>query len=106
MFDEGAMMTIRWTTDFPSVNLCIIANQSYNSPRMLASGYVPQTLDWEAECYINCSIPFMLRAVDAEGTPEKLAGGGFTSRQFWIKPPVVSSSTSASTPNSAASSTS
>lgn len=48
MFDEGADMTIRWTTEFLAVNLYVVYNASANPPsvgkqRQLSSEYPEQT---------------------------------------------------------------
>ncbi|KEQ91089.1 hypothetical protein AUEXF2481DRAFT_33408 [Aureobasidium subglaciale EXF-2481] len=85
-FTEGSTMNISWTTDFPNVNLWLIIDKAWAAPVSLVSSYSTSWYIWDVKCGQNCSVPFLLRAVNAAGSDDDQQHGGFYSYQFWVKP--------------------
>ena len=119
VFDEGSSMTVTWGTDFDSINLYVVYNQTVgegiqfqtqlaseyrlnpaqNVPAytfVFTAGYRERSYEWEVECDPDCRAPFSFHAVNARGTEEEQLIYGFWTRPFWIKP-AESSTVSAST---------
>ncbi|KAM0717482.1 hypothetical protein Q7P37_007334 [Cladosporium fusiforme] len=93
-FSLGSTMNVSWSTQYPSINLYLIFNAEYDSPRTLLFGSTRASYEWEVDDNGNNTRPFSFRIVNAEGTNDDLIGGGFYTGQFWVRRESVDTTTS------------
>lgn len=121
-------MTIEWATKYGSISLYNTFNSTLGGRvssqtqltsrstrplcRAVRSPLVPRraivancagtSYEWTVDCAGDCSAPFTLHAVNAQGGSSELANRGFWSRDYWIRPAsgdaISSSSSPASSP--------
>ncbi|KAI4762619.1 hypothetical protein E4T52_10744 [Aureobasidium sp. EXF-3400] len=89
IFDKGIDINITWATSYDSVNLYLINGVNYGASKGLTLGTTDTFFVWTVDDYGNNSLPFSFRAVNAEGTVDEQAGGGFYTGQFWIRDDTV-----------------
>ncbi|KAH0343425.1 hypothetical protein KCU81_g5210, partial [Aureobasidium melanogenum] len=85
ILDQGTVLNITWTTRYESVNLYLIVGTDYAHSQPLTVGTTNTFFTWTVDDSGNNSLPFSFRAVNALGTIQQQAGGGFYTGQFWIR---------------------
>ncbi|KAG9961366.1 hypothetical protein KCU61_g5682, partial [Aureobasidium melanogenum] len=85
ILDQGTLLNVTWTTTYENVNLYLIFGGDYNQPKALTIGTTDTFFPWTVDDAGNNSLPFTFRAVNATGTSQQQASGGFITGQFWIR---------------------
>ncbi|GMF75326.1 unnamed protein product [Aspergillus oryzae] len=96
-FTQGSIMNISWETKYKTTNLYLVHGANYDDPVALTSTWHEWRVGYPTR---DDTKPFVLRLVNAQGTPEDMAVGGIWSARFWIgwNQDTSSSSTLAPTP--------
>ncbi|KAH0032184.1 hypothetical protein KCU78_g2645, partial [Aureobasidium melanogenum] len=104
IIDQGTELNITWTTTYKSVNLYLIFGVDYTRPVALTLGTTDTFFTWTVNDSGNNTLPFSFRAVNALGTIQQQAGGGFYTGQFWIRDDSADNpvATTGTTPQSSA----
>ncbi|BAE61152.1 hypothetical protein COH20_002788 [Aspergillus flavus] len=100
-FTQGSIMNISWETKYKTTNLYLVHGANYDDPVALTLNTAATWHEWRVGYPTRDDTkPFVLRLVNAQGTPEDMAVGGIWSARFWIgwNQDTSSSSTLAPTP--------
>ncbi|THW78531.1 hypothetical protein D6D17_10103 [Aureobasidium pullulans] len=95
LLDVGAVINVTWTTTYEVVDLFLIFGTDYTDSFIATLHTTEEFYVWTVDDHGNNSLPFTFHAVNATGTEEQRALGGFWSGQFWLRDtPATTSSTS------------
>ncbi|THV97882.1 hypothetical protein D6D25_09036 [Aureobasidium pullulans] len=96
MLDVGAVINVTWTTTYQVVNLFLIFGTDYTDSFIATLHTTEEFYVWTVDDHGNNSLPFTFHAVNATGTEEQRALGGFWSGQFWLRDTPATTSTTSS----------
>ncbi|THX46399.1 hypothetical protein D6D06_10106 [Aureobasidium pullulans] len=96
MLDVGAVINVTWTTTYEVVNLFLIFGTDYTDSFIATLHTTEEFYVWTVDDHGNNSLPFTFHAVNATGTEEQRALGGFWSGQFWLRDTPATTSTTSS----------
>ncbi|KAL2002729.1 hypothetical protein VTN02DRAFT_6112 [Thermoascus thermophilus] len=107
VFEEGTPMNVSWQTVYNNSNVYLIHGSSFNNPQSIVINTAATWYEWQIAVspqFMNRSMPFVFRVVNAQGTNEEQMDGGFLSAGFFI--PWNQASVGLSTSSSSSSSSS
>ncbi|CAJ2512001.1 Uu.00g076260.m01.CDS01 [Anthostomella pinea] len=85
VYGEGASMNVSWDTTYENSNLYLIVGWDFGTPVQLATGSSQKWYQWDVHTDSkNTSQIYAFRIVNAQGTSDEQANGGFLSASFYI----------------------